>query len=171
MREPLAELVVDDVRGVVRLQLVVIAADAVDEAAGVIAVLHHLAGGLVRIDHLGGAVPGVERELRHIGVDLATLDRDGAGPLDDLAQRTVEPVPGAGAVGDVSDAPDHVADQSGLALRGGPIGVGDVVGRERRIVDRRHPVEAEAVDVAGERPSGRARAGSLCYLCYLAKIS
>jgi len=49
--------------------------------------------------------------------------RDGAGLLDDLAQRSVEPILGAGAVGDVGDAADHVADQAGLALRGGAVGV------------------------------------------------
>jgi hypothetical protein len=33
---------------------------------------------------------------------------------------------------DPLDAVDDVADQAGIALRGGAVGVGDVVGRERR---------------------------------------
>ena len=58
----------------------------------------------------------------------------------------VEPVLGAGAVDDVGDAADHVAGRAGIALRGGAVRVGDVVGREVRIGDRRHPVE-----LVGER--------------------
>jgi hypothetical protein len=98
------------------------------------------------IAHLRGAVPGVERERRRLGRDLAALDRDRPGLADDLAQRAVEPVLGVGAVGDVGGAADHVTDEGGqrLALRGGGVGVGDVVDRDVRIGDRRHAVELVA---------------------------
>ena len=56
--QPAAELVVEEVRRVVDLQLVVVAVDAVGQAAEVVGVLHGLADALVRIDHLLDAVPG-----------------------------------------------------------------------------------------------------------------
>ena len=70
-------------------------------------------------------------------------DRDRPGLHHHLAERAVEPVLRAGAIGDVGDAADHVAGEGarGLALRGGAVGVGDVVAREVRIGDRRRPVE------------------------------
>jgi len=66
-------------------------------------------------------------------------DRDRPGLHHHLAERAVEPVLRAGAIGDVGDAADHVAGEGarGLALRGGAVGVGDVVAREVRIGDRR----------------------------------
>ena len=104
-------------------------AEAIREAAEVVEVLHQLAGRWVWIDDLLDAVPGVELELGHIGDDLVALDRDRPGLLGNLAERAVEPVLGAGAVGDAGDAADEVAALP--ARRRRAIGVGDVVGRER----------------------------------------
>ncbi len=144
------ELVVVDARHVVRLEVVTaIAADAVDEAAGVIAIGRHLVLG-IRIGDAQQAVPGVVLVCRLIGYELIALDRDGAGLLDDLAQRAVLPVLGAGPVSDQGDAPGQV--EGWACLVGGAIGVGDVVGREERVVDPHQPVELVGV---GDELAGR----------------
>ena len=69
----------------------------------------------------------------------ASIVGDAIDEATGVAQQAVEPILGAGRIGDAGDAPHQIARLA--AQHSGAVGVGDVVGREDRIVDRREPVE------------------------------
>ncbi len=103
----LAELVVVDAPGVDLVDGAVIAADATQQSARVVAVGEELTVG---VGHPLQAVPGVELVAGDVGRDLAALQRDGALFEGDLAQRAVLAILGAGRIGDAGDAADPVAE-------------------------------------------------------------
>jgi hypothetical protein len=74
--------------------------DARHQPAVVVEILQQLAGRGVGIGDGPDAVPGIVAELGLVGRDLVALDRDSPGLLDDLAERAVAPVLGAGADAD-----------------------------------------------------------------------